>query len=71
MYSNFDPDITISHNTKKSFYDKEFNYSLLSNPEIQTYSRKEGFKGLFLRGLMTKIIGNGLQNMLFMILWKS
>ncbi len=39
MYSNFDPDITISHNTKKSFYDKEFNYSLLSNPEIQTYSR--------------------------------
>jgi len=32
---------------------------------------KEGFKGLFLRGLMTKIIGNGLQNMLFMILWKS
>lgn len=31
---------------------------------------KEGLKGVLFRGLFTKIIGNGLQNMLFMILWK-
>ena len=30
----------------------------------------DGFKGLFGRGLKTRIIANGLQGLLFSVLWK-
>jgi hypothetical protein len=31
---------------------------------------KDGVQGLFLRGLKTKILANGLQGMLFTVLWR-
>jgi len=37
---------------------------------IQNVLQESGWKGLFFRGLETKILSNGLQGVLFSILWK-
>jgi Mitochondrial carrier protein len=49
-----------------------------SHPEQLTYPQvvqrvlaESGMRGLFLRGLETKILANGLQGILFSILWKQ
>ena len=36
----------------------------------QTIIEKEGVQGLFLRGLGTKLITNGIQGILFSVLWR-
>lgn len=48
-----------------------------SHPEQLTYAKvvsnvlqESGIRGLFFRGLETKILANGLQGILFSILWK-
>jgi len=38
---------------------------------IKDISRKDGYSGLFGRGLKTRILTNGLQGVLFNIIWKS
>ena len=43
----------------------------LSYPQVvQRVLAESGVKGLFFRGLETKILANGLQGILFSILWK-
>ena len=43
----------------------------LSYPQVvQRVLAESGVKGLFFRGLETKILANGLQGLLFSILWK-
>ncbi len=37
---------------------------------VQTIVEKEGVQGLFLRGLTTKLITNGIQGILFSVLWR-
>lgn len=44
----------------------------LSYPQVvQRVLAESGVRGLFLRGLETKILANGLQGILFSILWKQ
>jgi len=38
---------------------------------ISSVLQKDGFKGLLTRGLKTRIFANGLQSVVFTILWKS
>ena len=42
----------------------------LSPSSPQTIIEKEGVQGLFLRGLGTKLITNGIQGILFSVLWR-
>lgn len=37
---------------------------------LQEILAKEGYAGLFGRGLKTKILANGLQGLLFTVLWR-
>ena len=44
----------------------------MSYPEaVSTIIKKDGVRGLMFRGLETKILANGLQGILFSILWKQ
>jgi len=44
----------------------------ISYPEaVQAVIKESGMKGLFFRGLETKILANGMQGILFSILWKQ
>ena len=44
----------------------------LSYPQVvKSVIAESGVQGLFLRGLETKILANGLQGILFSILWKQ
>ena len=44
----------------------------ISYPEaVQAVIKESGLKGLFFRGLETKILANGMQGILFSILWKQ
>lgn len=47
-----------------------FDYNISYTEAIGIAIRKDGFKGLFFRGLQTRIIANGLQSALFSITWK-
>jgi hypothetical protein len=38
---------------------------------VQNIIKEDGYAGLFGRGLKTKIIANGLQGLMFSVLWKS
>lgn len=53
--------------TTRQTYDKPISY-LDAGKEIV---KKDGILGLFGRGLKTRIIANGLQGMMFSVLWKS
>lgn len=44
--------------------------ALTYNQVIQSIIEESGWKGLFFRGLETKILSNGLQGILFSVLWK-
>jgi len=37
---------------------------------VSTIIAKDGISGLFFRGLVTKIISNGCQGILFSVLWR-
>jgi hypothetical protein len=37
---------------------------------VKIVVEKDGVQGLFLRGLGTRIIANGMQGMMFSVLWK-
>lgn len=39
-------------------------------PPLQNIVAKEGVQGLFFRGLGTKLITNGIQGILFSVLWR-
>lgn len=50
---------------------KQSSQETLSYPQVvQRVIKESGMKGLFFRGLETKILANGLQGILFSILWK-
>ena len=53
--------------TTKQTYATEISYTDAAKEILQ----KEGPMGLFGRGLQTRIMANGVQGMLFSILWKS
>ena len=53
--------------TTRQTYDKPISYLDASKEII----KKDGFSGLFGRGLKTRLIANGLQGMMFTVLWKS
>lgn len=53
--------------TTRQTYDKPISY-LDAGKEI---IKQDGVKGLFGRGLKTRLLANGLQGMMFTILWKS
>ena len=38
---------------------------------VKTVLEKDGYIGLFGRGLKTRILANGMQGLLFSVLWKS
>jgi hypothetical protein len=42
----------------------------LALPCPQTIVEKEGLQGLFFRGLGTKLITNGIQGIMFSVLWR-
>tara|TARA_B100001057_G_scaffold499836_1_gene612069 strand:+ start:1913 stop:2725 length:813 start_codon:yes stop_codon:yes gene_type:complete len=52
--------------TTKQTYPKNIKYSQVINYILKT----DGYKGLFLRGLDTRIIANGLNGMMFSVMWK-
>ena len=52
--------------TTKQTHEKNISYHKVVN-EIVT---KDGIKGLFFRGLKTRILANGLQSSMFSITWK-
>lgn len=50
---------------------KQANTELVSYPEaLRRVIKEDGLAGLFGRGLKTKIIANGLQGLMFSVLWK-
>jgi hypothetical protein len=50
---------------------KQANTETISYPEaVKRVIKEDGIKGLFGRGLSTKIVANGLQGMMFSVLWK-
>jgi len=53
--------------TTRQTYDKPISY-LDAGKEV---IKKDGISGLFGRGLKTRLIANGLQGMMFTVLWKS
>ena len=53
--------------TTKQTYPTEISYSEAAKEIL----KKDGPMGLFGRGLQTRIMANGVQGMLFSILWKS
>lgn len=52
--------------TTKQTYDNNISYA----KAVDLIVKKDGIKGLFFRGLQTRIIANGLQSSLFTITWK-
>lgn len=52
--------------TTKQTYDNNISYA----KAIDLIVKKDGIKGLFFRGLQTRILANGLQSSLFTITWK-
>ena len=38
---------------------------------VREVINQDGLKGLFGRGLQTKIVANGMQGLLFSVLWKA
>jgi len=51
---------------------KQSSPTSISYPEaVQSVIKESGLKGLFLRGLETKILANGMQGILFSVLWKQ
>ena len=57
--------VRVVKTTKQSF-DKPISYL----DTVKHVVKEDGTRGLFFRGLQTKIISNGLQSMMFAILWK-
>jgi len=51
-------------------YKQSSSIALTYTQVIQNIIQESGWRGLFLRGLETKILSNGLQGILFSILWK-
>jgi hypothetical protein len=50
---------------------KQANTESISYPEaLRRVIKEDGLAGLFGRGLQTKIIANGLQGLMFSVLWK-
>ena len=50
---------------------KQANSEAISYPEaVRRVIKEDGLAGLFGRGLSTKIIANGLQGLMFSVLWK-
>ena len=50
---------------------KQANTETISYPEtVRRVIKEDGIQGLFGRGLSTKIVANGLQGMMFSVLWK-
>lgn len=50
---------------------KQANTEAISYPEaVKRVIKEDGLAGLFGRGLSTKIIANGLQGLMFSVLWK-
>ena len=50
---------------------KQANTETISYPEaIRRVIKEDGVSGLFGRGLSTKIVANGLQGLMFSVLWK-
>jgi hypothetical protein len=50
---------------------KQANTEAISYPEaVRRVIKEDGLAGLFGRGLSTKIIANGLQGLMFSVLWK-
>merc|ERR1712183_321358 len=51
----------------KQSYPHQISYPMV----VKNVISESGVKGLFLRGLETKILANGMQGILFSILWKQ
>lgn len=63
---------TVSNSIRVMKVYKQSHTSTLSYPDIvQTILREQGIRGLLFRGLETKIVSNGLQGIMFSILWKQ
>ena len=62
---------TISNSLRVLKTTKQASAALISYPQaLAQVVAADGVRGLFLRGLQTKILANGLQGMLFSVLWR-
>jgi hypothetical protein len=66
-------DTKVSYSTHPVHYQELARSTMLTNPTAEAAKeviRQDGVLGLFGRGLPTRILSNGLQGLLFSILWK-
>jgi hypothetical protein len=62
---------TVSNSIRVIKVYKQANTEAISYPEaLRRVLKEDGVMGLFGRGLQTKIIANGLQGLMFSVLWK-
>jgi hypothetical protein len=63
---------TVSNSIRVVKVYKQANVESISYPEaVKRVIAEDGLAGLFGRGLATKIVSNGVQGILFSVLWKS
>jgi hypothetical protein len=71
FFSTMASDIVSNFTRIIKIYKQTHNHIISYNDIIKDIINKDGYRGLFFRGLYTKILTNGIQGIFFTIIWKS